>query len=231
MRGVSELATLDRQLAASVPADVAEEIATWQTETGREIILDHWLDLGNTSARVAAVGVRGGGEDARKMILKLCPPDRTTAREPRRHKEALEKSPAAFAADHLVRQPIEPVQLKPSNWWLLFQEIAGGSFRQVRPLFALVDNVELPQAVVQVVESLLNDWNPEKDLRRMSVPEFFAATLGTRIEPDGPILAWAAEVGLAEPQWVVLGDEVVPNPAAVAQAALAADLNVDGGAR
>src|SRR4051794_9843350 len=54
-----------------------------------------------------------------------------------------------------------------------------GRSTQVRPLFALVDNAELPQVAAQVVESVLNDWNPQRDLRRMSVPEFFSAALGT----------------------------------------------------
>ena len=123
MRAVPEHTTLDPNLAAAVPAEVAEEIAAWQADAGRELIFDHWLDLGNTSAPVAVVGVRGGREDARKMILKICPPDRTTAREPRRHKEALENSPTAFAARHLVGQPIEPVRLKSSKWWLLFDTL------------------------------------------------------------------------------------------------------------
>ena len=180
---VPELTALDPQLAAAIlNLDVANEIAAWQVDTGREIVFDHWLDLGNTSARVAAVAVRGGGQDARKMILKVCPSDRTMAREPRRHKDALEKSPAAFAASHLVGQPIDARSAEAVDLVALFQEIAGGSLKDVRPLFALVDNVELPQAAVQVVESLLNDWNPQKDVRRMSVPEFFSAALETRIE-------------------------------------------------
>lgn len=217
---------LDRQLAAAVPAEVADQIAAWQVEADREIVFDQWLDLGNTSARVAVVGLRGGGHDASKLILKICPPDRTTAREPRRHREALEKSPAEFTADHLVRQPIEPVQLL-SHWWLLFQEIAGGSLRRVHPLFALVDNVKLPDIASRIVQALLNKWNPSRDLQRMSLPEFFAANLGTRLEPNGPIVMWANEAKLPLSEWLSLNDRVLPNPVVWAQTVLAPDLQLN----
>jgi hypothetical protein len=226
MNGMADPAPIDPPLAAGIPADVATDIETWQGESGCQIVLDQWLDLGNTRARVAVAAVRTPDHDAKKMIVKFCPPDRTTAREPKRHTEALATSPASFTAAHLVQQPIDPSRLEPSKWWLLFQEIAGGSLRDVRPLAALVDNIQLPAAAVAVVESLMNDWNPTKDVTRISVREFFAAALGTRFEPDGPILRWAAERELVEPVWIRLGDSVVPNPAAITQADYGRDLNV-----
>ena len=60
----------------------------------------------------------------------------------------------------------------------------------------------------------------------MSVPEFFSAALGTRIEPDGPIPTWVTESGLPESPWLLIGDDVVPNPAIWAQTVLAEDLKV-----
>ena len=60
----------------------------------------------------------------------------------------------------------------------------------------------------------------------MSLPEFFSAALGTRIEPDGPILTWASGNGLAESPWLLLANDVVPNPAVWARSDAGAELKV-----
>lgn len=202
---------LDTRLAAELPAEVAAEIAEWQAARRLEIILDRWLTTGHTPAPVATAGIHGPELDALKVILKLCPPDPYLAREPKRHLEALERSPAAFATSHLVRQPLAPVQLSESKWWLLFQEVAGGSLVDVRPLSAFWDNEALPRVVANLVSGLLADWNPKKQLVQTDVPEFFRRVLETRLDSRGPITLWAAREGVGTDPWIRVGGTVVPN--------------------
>ncbi len=103
---------LDPALAIELQPSVVEALVDWQAATGYTFKLEEWLTGGQTRAKVAVV-VLTGRTNISKLIVKFCPPDRLTAREPRLHAEALDNSPAAFKDEHLVEMPLK--QLNPAT--------------------------------------------------------------------------------------------------------------------
>lgn len=83
-------AALDPKVAAALAPSVVEALESWLTDAGMRISLDRWMTAGNTRAVVAVVVVTGSGPP-RKVILKACPPDRLTSREPRLHAQRSQK--------------------------------------------------------------------------------------------------------------------------------------------
>ena len=129
---------LDPSLAVDLERSVIEGLLAWQRASGLTVALEDWLTTGNTRARVAVVMITGAQPPSR-VILKACPPDRLTAREPRLHAQALVDSPVAFAQQHLVQQPFETIECE-DKWRVLFQSIAGDSLRQLRPMASVLDD-------------------------------------------------------------------------------------------
>lgn len=179
----SQRPELAAELAQELEPEVAEALAKWQTDSGTTIIFDRWLVPGLSGALVASVALSGQA-GPRKVVMKVCPPGQTTAKEPTRHQQALADAPQNFAARHLVRQPIAPVKAK-RGWWVMFQEIAGGSMRSVRALSALRGR-QLPALAATVVSSVLADWNPAPDVVTKTPAEFLLEHLGERLAAGGP---------------------------------------------
>jgi hypothetical protein len=134
---------LAAELAQALAPEVTEALVKWQAESETTIVFDRWLVPGLSGALVASVAL-SGKLGPRKVIMKVCPPGQTTGKEPTRHQKALDEAPEEFAAHHLVRQPIAPVKARKGGWAVMFQEIAGGSMRNVRALSALRQSVADP---------------------------------------------------------------------------------------
>jgi hypothetical protein len=203
---------LDPALAIELPSSVNEALAKWQKASGCTIQFEQWLTTGNTPAKVAVVIV-SGKEAISRVIVKFCPPERLTAREPRLHAEALENSSSDFARDHLVRMPFETVEAA-DKWRVLFQAIAGDSLRHVRPLASVIHDERLPALVSAIVSGLLIDWNADFDSRKIIPQEFLSSELGTKTDRNGPLVRFSQEIQLADQRWVRFADSpatVVPN--------------------
>jgi hypothetical protein len=201
---------------AEVSEAVASELEKWQQEHNTRIVFDRWLTPGKSSAVLAAVVLNGPVFNG-KVVMKVCPPGAATGREPGQHTKALEDAPEGFADRHLVGQPVEPVSV-PGGTKVMFQEIAGGSFRDVRPLSATQRGRELPAIVGVVAHSILSDWNPTPtEIRRMATRDFVLDHVGTRMDKNGPVAKLAEQLVYEPgdekaPLWVTFATgEVVPN--------------------
>ncbi|MEU0378602.1 hypothetical protein ABZ093_15085 [Streptomyces cyaneofuscatus] len=201
---------------AEVSEAVTSELEKWQQEQSARIVFDRWLTPGKSSAVLAAVVLTSPAFNG-KVVMKVCPPGAAGGREPGQHAKAIEDAPEGFADRHLVRQPVEPVSVQ-GGIKVMFQEVAGGSFRDVRPLSAAQRGRELPEIVGVVAHSILSDWNPTPtEIRRMSTRDFVLDHVGTRIDQGGPVAKMAEQLVYEPadeqvPLWVTFATGgVVPN--------------------
>lgn len=197
---------LAAELAQALVPEAAEALVEWQASSKTTIVFDQWLVPGRSGAQVASVAL-SGQMGPRKVVMKVCPPGQTTGREPKRHQQALENAPQKFAARHLIRQPIEPVKAS-RGWWVMFQEIAGGSMRSVRALSALRGR-QMPTLAATIVSSVLADWNPAPEVVSKTPVEFLLEHLGERLAAGGPFDGLLGELtytsgldGTGHPRWV-----------------------------
>lgn len=205
-------ATLDPKLVAELVPSVVAGLEEWQKVTGNQLALEAWMTAGNTRAVVAVVLVTGAGPPT-KVILKACPPDRLTSREPRLHAQALAESPPGFANQHLVEQPFETIECA-DKWRVLFQSIAGDSLRAVRPLESVLHDDGLPELVEIVALSLLREWNPTFETRQASPSDLLRAELSTKVDRNGPLVELARDLHVLDAPWLRFANspgEVVPN--------------------
>ncbi|MFB4305049.1 hypothetical protein ACA511_02950 [Actinomadura sp. GTD37] len=207
-------------LLQALPPEVTKTLIGWQGRFDTKIIFDRWLIPGRSGAQVASVAL-SGRLGTRKVVMKVCPPGQTTSKEPVRHQQALEDAPQAFAARHLVQQPIAPVKTSKGGWWVMFQEIAGGSMRNVRGLSTLRGR-QLPTLAASVASSVLAEWNPAPDIVNKTPADFLAEHLDGRLTAGGPFddllreLTYApASEGTDHPHWVHTSPQrISPNAAA-----------------
>ncbi|MFI2506602.1 FxSxx-COOH system tetratricopeptide repeat protein [Streptomyces sp. NPDC018972] len=183
----------------------------WLAGTGTVLSYAGWEDAGNSGAQVFAAYAqrRHGGRltDARKLVVKVLPPRPASVREPQRHARAEELSTPYFVERFLARRlpGYAPVPLG-DNGWIMFQEIAGGSLTDHRPLSALMESGTVSGPAIaalcgRVVESVLNEWNTPQTLRfhRGTVADVLTGLLGPRIEEGGTLHTWARhDPGLLE---------------------------------
>jgi hypothetical protein len=162
--------------------------------------LEEWLTTGKTKAKVAVV-LASGPTPPSKLIIKACPPDRLTAREPRLHAEALAASPPAFVQEHLVKQPFETIE-SDDKWRILFQSIAGDSLRRVRPFAGVLHDDRLPNLAGTVAQSLLVDWNATFVTMRIHPQELIYDELGSKVDRNGPLVRFVREQGLESEHWL-----------------------------
>jgi len=207
---------VDPDLAAALPADAAQGLASWEAATGRRVFLDRLLTNGFTDAVVAIVLIDGGGEPARKVDLKVIPSG-ARVDEPGAHAAALAGSPEGFAQAHLVRQAFDPYRV--DGWTVMFQDLAGGSVAGFRPLSALSGTADVPSALAAVAGSVLHEWNDAPAFRSLTVAEFMRWHVRHKLDPGGSLSGWiAAELGeaaLVADALVFAADDrarPVPNP-------------------
>lgn len=210
---------------------VITELERWQKSQGMQIVFDRWLTPGKSRAVLAAVALTGPLFNG-KAIMKVCPPGSSTGREPDRHNEALRDAPKGFAQRHLVKQPIGPISVRGGSK-VMFQEVAGGSIRNVRALSAQRGR-ELPELVGTVARSVLTDWNPEpSEIRRTTARDFVRSHLGTRLDTSGPVAALAGQLVYEPaddpaPFWITFAQgEVVPNAVAWLERPIWDGLDID----
>lgn len=204
----------------------------WLARTGTVLWYAGWEDAGNSGAQVFAAYAQrshaGRLTDARKLIVKVLPPRPAPVREPQRHARAEELSTPYFVERFLTRQlPGYPPQPLEGNGWIMFQEIAGGSLTDYRPLSVLMESGAMSGPAIaalcgRVVESVLNTWNTPGTLcfRRGSVSDILTSLLGARIEEGGTLHSWAShDPGLLKNphQYLPVSGEtrVFPNPFAL----------------
>jgi tetratricopeptide (TPR) repeat protein len=205
-------AILDSDLAIELPPSVAESLATWQVNTGYKLQLEKWLISGHSKAKVAVVLARRPGSLLR-LIIKFCPPERLTAREPRLLAEALAKSPSDFAREHLVEMPFDPIKSE-DNWRILFQAVAGDSLRYVRPLESVIHDDRLPNLIETITSTLLQSWNSAFEPRQIKPQPFLRLELGSKADRNGPLVQFSQDHSILDQQWLRFPDHpamIVPN--------------------
>jgi hypothetical protein len=176
---------LDANLAVGLEKTVVDALEQWQLETGNVIQFERWLAGGNTAAPVAVIVVTGPSGPA-KLILKACPPERTTSRQPRLHSQALADSPPGFAERHLVQQPLKTIE-SATKWRVLFQAVAGDSLRRVAPLSSIIHDSRLADIIGHIASLLLTESNPAPEVRKTTPYEVLRSDLGTKAEKKGPL--------------------------------------------
>jgi tetratricopeptide (TPR) repeat protein len=210
---------LDPDLAIELVPSVVESLVSWQAASGYRLQLEKWLISGHTKAKVAVVVARRPGSFSR-LIIKFCPPERLTAREPRLLAEALTKSPPIFAREHLVEMPFDPIE-SSDKWRILFQAIAGDSLRYVRPLESIMRDSRLPSLIGTIVAALLRNWNSEFETRQIKPQPFLKNELGSKADRNGPLINFSRDHSILDQQWLRFPD----NPAVVVPNAIAWSLN------
>lgn len=196
------------------PDEVRDGISRWQVAQQVELTLEQWLTGGRTAAQVAVATVTGEGIPPRRLIVKLCPPADGAPREPLSHRAALREAPREFREAHLVTQPFDPLFLE-SDWWVMFQDVAGGSLRRMRPIAALVDSEALPTVAEVVITALLEGWNPTPQLLRTPPRQFVRSIIGARYDGDGTLHRFSDEAGIDSTHEAVgfgSGLRLLPNP-------------------
>ncbi|MDX3753144.1 hypothetical protein [Streptomyces sp. AK08-02] len=150
----------------------------------------------------------------RQLVLKVIPAG-APGREASAHAAALD-AVDTFSKAHLVGQPYPPADL-PGGKTVMFQEVAGGSLRDVAPAGSL-PRQEQNQVVEAVVRGLLAEWN-EAALRhavpvRMTVSEFLHGELGDVWTGGGSLQAFGRDLRLfaPSPPWVYSDGMRLPNP-------------------
>jgi len=209
---VAEDFALDPKLAARLEPSVVDRLQEWQQTTGNRLSLEAWITSGNTPA-VVGVAMVTGSQPPAKVIMKACPPERLTSREPRLHTEALAVSPASFSSNHLVDQPFDTIE-SADKWRVLFQSIAGDSLRSMRPLESVLHDDCLPELVSIIVSSLLHEWNPTYETHQVTPSDLLRSELGPKLDQNGPLVEFASSLQVAEAPWIRFGDspsEVLPN--------------------
>ncbi|MCX5145661.1 hypothetical protein OHB36_02520 [Streptomyces sp. NBC_00320] len=208
-------AAVPREITAEVDGAVHAALDKWLTESGAELQFERWITPGLSGALIATVVLNAPECPARGLIMKICPPGKVTGKEAQRHSEALDASPE-FAAAHLVTQPIPAISGK-GGWSIMFQEVAGGSLRSIRPLSAIQGD-DLSCAIATVIGSVLSDWNPAPKSERITAVGFFRELLGSRIDKGGPLdrlasqMSYGLDAGSSTPLWVTgRTGAVVPN--------------------
>ncbi|MER7444912.1 hypothetical protein [Micromonospora avicenniae] len=197
-----------------VEPPVIEALSKWLADSGTVLKFDRWITPGLSGAVLATVVLERSGEAAKGVMMKVCPPGRATGKEADRHADALKDVPQ-FAANHLVAQPVPAVRGQ-RGWSIMFQEVAGGSMRTIRPLSTMRGN-SLSQAVATIVGSILTEWNAAPGTNRQNPVTLFRDCLGTRTVEGGPVDQLAQQIvyGTAAdslPGWVrSRSGAVVPN--------------------
>lgn len=192
--------SLDPNLEIGLEPSIAQRLLEWQHDTGYRLDLDEWLTEGNTKAKVAVV-LASGPKQLSKIIIKACPPDRLTAREPRLHTQALAESPPDFVSQHLVSQPFETIE-SSDKWRLLFQSIAGDSLRQIKPLAGVLHDDRLPRLVGIITKSLLVDWNVTFDTQHVEPQVLLKRELGSKADRNGPLIRFLRDQTIENESWV-----------------------------
>ncbi|MEU6658315.1 hypothetical protein [Streptomyces sp. NPDC046821] len=205
---------------AEFGALAAKLLDQWQQQNHRPLSAPKWLDTGGSGALLASVFVRDGDprRPNRRMIIKLCSPDRGASMEPGRHTAAIRSLPngsGAYPRHHLVEQLYDPMPV--GDAWLMFQGFAGNDETMVT-LSTILRQLRLPGVAAEITRSLLADWNPdERTNGEMTAAEFVAELLDRRLERDGPLSVWVREelgLDLSTP-WIRTGRPgalPVPNP-------------------
>ena len=185
------------ELADYFDTAVAAALREWADSCGGTVRLPSsgWRAKGYTGAELAAIVLDLPGPGSQKIIVKIHPGGRY-ARETGRHEEAIAKSPRAFADRHLVKQlyPRHPVR---DGRFLMFQDIAGGSFRDSHPLSELPAEDRV-RVCGQVARALLEDWNPgAQQTQRTTAAAYVAAELKD-LDEDGSAWRWGKANGLLD---------------------------------
>ncbi|GAA0320263.1 hypothetical protein ACKI1I_21675 [Streptomyces turgidiscabies] len=150
----------------------------------------------------------------RQLVVKVIPAG-ASGGEASVHADALEAVPE-FSKLHLVGQPYPPIGL-PSGRTVMFQEVAGGSLRDVTPAGSLPRH-EQNQVVEAVVRGLLAEWN-EAALKnavpvQVTVSEFLRRELNDVWTGGGSLQAFGRDLGVLDPSppWVYSDGMRLPNP-------------------
>ena len=150
----------------------------------------------------------------RQLVLKVIPAG-APGREASAHADALEAVPE-FSKLHLVGQPYPPLVL-PDGRTVMFQEVAGGSLRDVTPAGSL-SREEQNQVVEAVVRGLLAEWN-EAALKnavpaQVTVSDFLRRELGDVWTGGGSLQAFGRGLGVFDPAppWLYSDGMRLPNP-------------------
>ncbi|WP_405699644.1 hypothetical protein OG209_14435 [Streptomyces sp. NBC_01383] len=204
-----------REITAEADAAVHIALDNWLAESRAVLHFERWITPGLSGALIATVVLNPPDRPARGLIMKICPPGKVTGKEVRRHSEALEASPS-FAAAHLVTQPIPAISGK-GGWAIMFQEVAGGSLRSIRPLSAIQGD-DLSRVIATVGRSVLADWNPAPRSEPLHAVALFRELLGSRIDKGGPLdrlssqMTYGAGNESSTPIWITSRTGgVVPN--------------------
>jgi hypothetical protein len=186
------------ELAGYLDAAVAAALRQWAEGLGGTVRLpsSRWRAEGYTGAVLVAIVLDLPGPKSDKVIVKIHRGDRY-AHETGTHARAIEDSPRPFADRHLVRQlyPRYPVR---DGRFLMFQDIAGGSLLDSRPMSELPAK-DLVEACGAVARALLEEWNTsaQPPTKAVTISTYLKMEL-VALDEDESVMRWGNAMGLLD---------------------------------
>ena len=200
--------TDDEQLAGYLDPVVSAGLRDWHN-SGRGFPVRtpsaRWKPDGGYTAAILVplIVITPGGE--RQVLLKVCPPGDS---EVRSH-DAAWSSGGSFAREHLVPSAYPPWPLEDGRH-LTFQEFAGDMHPDCRPLSTFGPNT-LAHVAPGLARSLFVDWN-EARIRTRAYASVRKALQAEAGQDTGSVLRWTAPISPADTRWIILDEQVMPNP-------------------
>jgi hypothetical protein len=146
-------------------------------------------DAGESGAKLAIVHVNSERGGARKCLVKYWPAGQDEQREPTAHRAARRRAPEMFTR-HLVDQPFEPVTL-PDGGYFMFQDVAGGSTDEVRPLTNFIDDPDrIGDSYRAVTHALVEEWNPAPESCTTDCHSYLASRVKDRLQEGRGLRDW-----------------------------------------
>ncbi|MGH3202369.1 MAG: hypothetical protein ACRDOA_06055 [Streptosporangiaceae bacterium] len=221
-------------LAGGLGEAAARGLAEIVEASGRRYRLDRWMTNGRSRAKVAVVFEDDSRtRSSRRLVLKVTTPADSAGQlaEARRHWQAYETAPAAFAAVHLARPVHEPRRLNDGSL-MTFAEIAGDDIEGVEVLTVVLNRMldgqptpgcdpgTFARACGAVVGGILHEWTgrPRIAPEWFTVERFLRAHVHDQMAPGGRL--HDLSMRYASDEIKTVGEPgTLPNPFALAHGA------------
>jgi hypothetical protein len=212
------VSTASDELVRHLGAGPAEALQRWarSVATTVELAVPLWKASGYSGAVVVAVMITRPPQPPVKLIVKVCPPG-PYASETARHHQAIAASSKSFVDAHLVRPVYDPIPLDRGGF-ILFQDVAGGSLLDCRPMSQLPYGTQVA-ACRDIARALLHEWNgADYQTRVAGFSNYLMGELGHLLQDGSSVYEWALERGLLNPHdtWILTSDDdaelPMPNP-------------------
>jgi hypothetical protein len=187
-------------LATYLGLDAATALIRWSAETGRQVSVPSWS---SSSDELRWLLVSRKGEEAVPVVASVRAA--TGGAQLTRYQQARVEAPNVFVR-HLATSAFSPLRLNHDQN-LFLERLGGGEDLQWHRLSELsMDSTRV--VCVAVIQSLLQDWNPQPTPRPVGVQSY----LSDRLLASYTTAKLAQIRGIPQSRWIRIGSEILPNP-------------------